>query len=129
MCTAGQHSALERGEYCVKRRMFCFKGISGYIRKLVLLFNGYFVHYHAMPLITDTHYPLSSNVSRENQSITDHRIKKAFQRELLTWRPAHTLYSRINRYVTSQTIYISQLEARLLATVSVLYCSYMVLYK
>lgn len=60
-----------------------------------------------------------------------HRLqdKKAFQTELWPGVQPAVLHSRINRYVTSQTINISQLEARLLATVSVLYCSYMVLYK
>lgn len=63
------------------------------------------------------------------QEITDHRIRRHFKQSFDPASTAHSLHSRINHYVTSQTINNSHLEARLLATVSVLYCSYMVLYK
>lgn len=77
----------------------------------------FFVHCHSWYTI----YVVQCYKRKQLLSVTDYRLRRqiadtASDPQFVEWN-------------WSQIINISQLEARLLATVSVLYCSYMVLYK
>lgn len=120
-CTRG-------GECCIYRGMFALKASVATSESLYC----YLWVFCALSLHTSVTDAVISDIHlipmcQEKLSLSQITGRKGHSNRAA--HTVHSLHSRINRYVTSQTINISQLEARLLATVSVLYCSYMVLYK